>query len=113
MKIEYCNNCGKRTAHKRAVGAGTIIGGLYTLGFSWLAIPWYASRCIVCGLTAQEAGGGQTFHARGGQTFHAPGYPPVDMAKRDRKVMSRVWIGLAIFFGLELLNVLIRTVFIK
>ena len=39
MKIAYCPNCEKNTGHKRAFGAGTILG----------------TRCIICGLTVEEA----------------------------------------------------------
>ena len=50
MKQEYCNNCRKITGHKRALGWGTFFGGLFTLGFSLLCIPFYPKRCIICGM---------------------------------------------------------------
>ena len=49
MQISYCDNCEKHTGHKRAIGAGTIIGAVATGGFSLLATPFYPPRCIVCG----------------------------------------------------------------
>lgn len=49
MEYSYCPNCGKMTGHKRALGWGTFFGGLFTLGTSTLAIPFYPKRCIVCG----------------------------------------------------------------
>jgi hypothetical protein len=50
MKMEHCPNCQKITGHKRRLGMGTFIGGLFTAGLSLFAIPWYPTRCIVCGL---------------------------------------------------------------
>jgi len=49
MEYSYCPNCGKMTGHKRALGWGTFFGGLFTLGASTFAIPFYPIRCIVCG----------------------------------------------------------------
>jgi hypothetical protein len=54
MRIAYCQNCGKSTGHKRALGAGTIIGAVITGGASLLALPFYSKRCIACGLNAEE-----------------------------------------------------------
>lgn len=54
MITAYCNNCAKYTGHKRAIGAGTLVGGVLTGGVSLLAIPLYPKRCIVCGLTTGE-----------------------------------------------------------
>ena len=31
MKMEHCPNCQKVTGHKRTIGIGTLIGGLFTL----------------------------------------------------------------------------------
>jgi len=49
MEYSYCPNCCKMTGHKRALGWGTFFGGVFTLGASTLAIPFYPKRCIVCG----------------------------------------------------------------
>lgn len=38
------------TGHKRALGWGTFFGGIFTLGASTLAIPFYPKRCIICGM---------------------------------------------------------------
>ncbi|MGD0231533.1 MAG: hypothetical protein ABSC19_14450 [Syntrophorhabdales bacterium] len=45
----HCQNCGKRTGHKRALGFGTFFMVIITCGFWILAIPWYPKRCSVCG----------------------------------------------------------------
>lgn len=55
MQIAYCPNCLENTVHKRALGAGTILGTFLTGGLSLLAVPVYGKRCIVCGLTLEEA----------------------------------------------------------
>jgi hypothetical protein len=55
MQIAYCPNCGKSTGHKRALGAGTVLGAVVTGGASLLAVPFYAKRCIICGLTVEQA----------------------------------------------------------
>jgi hypothetical protein len=55
MQVAYCPNCGKNTGHKRALGAGTIIGAVVTAGVSLLAVPGYGKRCVICGLTVAEA----------------------------------------------------------
>lgn len=49
MTFQYCENCQKKTGHKRAIGAGTVIGAFATGGFSLLATPFYPLRCIACG----------------------------------------------------------------
>lgn len=43
------------TGHKRALGAGTILRTLLTGGLSLIAVPVYGKRCIICGLTVEEA----------------------------------------------------------
>lgn len=50
MEYSYCPNCRKMTGHKRALGWGTFFGGIFTLGFSLLVIPYYPIRCIICGM---------------------------------------------------------------
>lgn len=55
MEISFCQNCGKGTGHKRALGAGTILGAVATGGVSLLGVPFYGKRCVICGLTAEQA----------------------------------------------------------
>ncbi len=55
MQVAYCENCGKMTGHKRAIGVGTALGALVTGGASLLAVPAYGKRCIICGLTESDA----------------------------------------------------------
>jgi hypothetical protein len=55
MQIAYCANCGKVTGHKRALGAGTVLGAFVTGGASLAAVPFYGKRCIICGLTVEQA----------------------------------------------------------
>ena len=43
------------TGHKRALGAGTILCTLLTGGLSLIAVPVYGKRCIICGLTVEQA----------------------------------------------------------
>ena len=49
MKILYCSTCGKRTGHKRALGVGTFVALVCSLGWWLLALPFYPMRCIICG----------------------------------------------------------------
>ena len=55
MQTAHCPNCGKNTGHKRALGAGIIFRTFLTGGLSLLAMPVYGKRCIICGLTVEEA----------------------------------------------------------
>jgi hypothetical protein len=55
MQIAFCENCGKHTGHKRSIGVGTALGAVVTGGASLLAVPAYGKRCIVCGLTVEQA----------------------------------------------------------
>jgi hypothetical protein len=55
VKYLYCPNCGKMTGHKRVIGMGTLIGGVFTLGASLNAIPFYPIRCIVCGRKSESS----------------------------------------------------------
>jgi len=50
MIFKHCANCSKKTAHKRAFGAGTVIGFFVTLGLWILVMPFYPVRCTVCGM---------------------------------------------------------------
>jgi len=50
MIFKHCSNCSKKTAHKRAFGAGTVIGFFATLGLWLLVMPLYPVRCSVCGM---------------------------------------------------------------
>jgi len=54
MTFEECRNCGKPTGHKRALGWGTFFGAVLTGGLSLLLIPFYPTRCIVCGCATDE-----------------------------------------------------------
>ena len=54
MQMSYCDNCEKTTGHKRALGAGTVIGALVTGGLSLAATPFYPLRCVVCGTPGRE-----------------------------------------------------------
>lgn len=49
MNTRLCQNCGRRTWHKRHIGAGTVIAALLTGGLSLWLIPFYPARCAVCG----------------------------------------------------------------
>jgi len=55
MQVAYCANCDKHTGHKRNIGVGTALGAVVTGGASLLAVPAYGKRCIVCGLTVEQA----------------------------------------------------------
>src|ERR1039458_2874436 len=54
MIAAYCTACQRVTGHKRSIGVGTYIGGIFTLGASFFAIPLYPKRCVVCGLSSQD-----------------------------------------------------------
>jgi len=49
MEMLDCQNCGKRTGHKRTLGFGTFFAVLITFGLWILTIPFYPKRCIICG----------------------------------------------------------------
>lgn len=49
MEMVYCDNCKKRTGHKRKIGIGTFIVTLLTYGLWIFTIPLYPKRCILCG----------------------------------------------------------------
>ncbi|MFZ0052183.1 MAG: hypothetical protein WAK96_10435 [Desulfobaccales bacterium] len=49
MNFSHCSQCGRETAHKRALGIGTLLACLFTGGL-WLPILLiYPVRCIHCG----------------------------------------------------------------
>lgn len=49
MKIGYCQSCARNTGFKRALGLGTVLMLVLT-GGTWLfALPFYPSRCVICG----------------------------------------------------------------
>jgi hypothetical protein len=54
MEMLYCKNCKKTTGHKRAIGMGTLLGGVATLGVSLTTVPFYPLRCVVCGCESQN-----------------------------------------------------------
>ncbi len=49
MIIKECESCKRETGHKRAFGIATLIAVLFTAGIWILALPFYPTRCIVCG----------------------------------------------------------------
>jgi hypothetical protein len=51
MKMAQCDNCGKLTGHQRKLGWGTFFAVILTGGLWLLLIPFYPSRCIICGST--------------------------------------------------------------
>ena len=53
MVFKYCTNCTKKTGHKRAFGAGTVIGVILTLGLWAIVMPVYPIRCMICGNESQ------------------------------------------------------------
>jgi len=54
MTFKYCTNCEKKTGHKRAFGAGTVIGFFFTFGLWLLTMPFYPIRCSICGMDIDE-----------------------------------------------------------
>ncbi|MCI0587023.1 MAG: hypothetical protein L0323_09310 [Planctomycetes bacterium] len=54
MNARHCPGCNRVTGHKRAIGVGTLLLALLTLGFSLLLVPFYPTRCAVCGLSGKE-----------------------------------------------------------
>jgi len=79
MEYSYCPNCRKKTGHKRALGWGTFFGGIFTLGASTLAIPFYPTRCIICGMESSGSGNTQIFmEASNGEL------PDKDMSEKGR-----------------------------
>lgn len=63
MTFEQCDNCGKPTGHKRAFGWGTFFAVVLTAGFWLLTLPFYPSRCIMCGSTVAGSVAGKEQHA--------------------------------------------------
>lgn len=55
MLMADCNNCGRRTGFKRALGFGTLFMVVITFGVWLLVIPFYPARCVICGTTRGEA----------------------------------------------------------
>src|ERR1700691_1206425 len=51
MKTYPCDSCGRPTGFKRALGWGTFFMVLITFGSWLLVIPFYPTRCSVCGTT--------------------------------------------------------------
>ncbi|MGP8050133.1 MAG: hypothetical protein ACLPYB_05925 [Desulfobaccales bacterium] len=69
MNFSYCPVCGRETAHKRALGIGTLLGCFFSGGLWLLAIPLYPVRCLHCGTeegepTPAEPGSGACFRER-------------------------------------------------
>jgi len=57
MQMIHCPNCCKLTGFKRDIGFGTFFLVVITGGLWLLAVLFYPSRCIVCGLTSSAARG--------------------------------------------------------
>ena len=55
MYVWFCPNCDRKMGFKRALGFGTLLMSVCTIGFSLLLIPFYPVRCTACGLTASDA----------------------------------------------------------
>jgi hypothetical protein len=49
MEMVHCDNCGKITGHRRALGMGTLFAAIITAGLWIFVTPFYPKRCIVCG----------------------------------------------------------------
>ena len=49
VRVKRCVPCDKKTGHKRALGFGTFVMFVITMGFWVMALPFYPSRCVVCG----------------------------------------------------------------
>jgi len=54
MNFSFCHRCARETAHKRALGIGTLLGCLFSGGLWLLAIPFYPVRCLHCGAEEGE-----------------------------------------------------------
>jgi hypothetical protein len=52
MATMYCALCRRAVEARRHIGAGSVLLALGTMGFSVLAIPFYAKRCSICKSTA-------------------------------------------------------------
>lgn len=50
MLFTYCPNCKETRGFKRAIGIGTWLAVIFTVGLWFIAIPFYPKRCISCGL---------------------------------------------------------------
>jgi hypothetical protein len=56
MKFLYCENCEKKTRHKRSDGFLDKVGLGIKLLFTWGLTPWaYPLRCLECGTTVAES----------------------------------------------------------
>jgi hypothetical protein len=102
MQIAYCANCGKNTGHKRALGAGTILGAVVTGGASLVAVPLYGKRCIICGLTVEQATPQQPTATLPQNVEPAAPYGnsvSASVSRRDRAQGWLVLLGVILFFA--------------
>lgn len=49
VSFYYCENCKKKTMHKRMLGWGTFFAVVITFGLWLFVIPFYPIRCVNCG----------------------------------------------------------------
>lgn len=63
MEEAYCPSCRRITGHKRALGLGTLIGSVVTLGGLVNFIPFYPKRCVVCGVKLGSESAQPSFEA--------------------------------------------------
>jgi hypothetical protein len=62
MKVVYCENCAKETAHKRQFSLGFFVGVVLTGGLWLITIPLAPLRCSECG--TEELRKSAHFHRR-------------------------------------------------
>ena len=62
----YCALCRRPVEARRHIGAGSVLLAFATLGFSVLAIPFYAKRCPICKSTAVSTTVPDTMGGTGG-----------------------------------------------
>jgi hypothetical protein len=49
MKMAMCHACQRPTGFKRALGIGTLLAVIATGGMWLVALPFYQTRCVMCG----------------------------------------------------------------
>jgi hypothetical protein len=89
MRMRYCGNCEKETGHKRALGLGTMLAIILTLGLWLLVLPLYPTRCIVCGNAKRTAIDSPKWMA-------SPSEKDYDEKMKNRLIGYLVMVGVAI-----------------